>query len=99
MALGADRNFAVVADAHTVSLAPDVGPPGTLGRRTDDRAFCGDGLVVGLVRGGPEFAVDFVLVGVRDELVQELVGSTSSRMRSAARTGTRRFCLWLAEGA
>ena len=75
LTLGADWNFAVVADAHPAALAPDVGPPGTRGRRTDDRAFFGEGMLVGLVRGGPEFAVDFVVVGVGDELVQELVGS------------------------
>jgi len=62
LTLGANRNLAVVADAHPAALAPDVGPPGAVGRRTDGRAFFGDGLVVGLARGGPEFAVDFVVV-------------------------------------
>ena len=35
VALGADGDFAVVADADAGLLAPDVGPPGTLGSGTD----------------------------------------------------------------
>jgi hypothetical protein len=34
----------------------------------------GEGLVVGLERGLAEFAVDFMLVGVGDELVEQVVG-------------------------
>ena len=72
--LGPDGDFAVVADADASLLAPDVGPPGTSGRGTEDGVFLVEGLLVGLVRGLAQFAVDFVLVAVGDELVEELVG-------------------------
>jgi hypothetical protein len=74
-ALGADGDFAVVADAHTGLLTPDVGPPGALGGGADDGAFFGEGLLVGGLRCLAQFAMDFVLVGVRDELREQLVGA------------------------
>ena len=74
LALGTNRDFAVVADADAGLLAPDVGPPRALGSGTDDRAVFGEGLLVGGVGCLAEFAVDFVLVGVGDELVEQLVG-------------------------
>ena len=58
------RDLAVVADADTGLLAPDVGPPGTLGGGTDDGAFLVEGLLVGLVWGWAELAVDFMLVSL-----------------------------------
>ena len=72
--LGSGGDFAVVADADTGLLAPDIGPPGALGGGADDGALFGEGLLLRGVRGLAEFAVDFVLVGVGDELVEELVG-------------------------
>ena len=42
---------------------------------TDHVAFFGEGLWVGGVRRLAEFAVDFMLVGVGDELVEQLVGA------------------------
>jgi len=74
LALRADGDFAVVADADAGLLAPDVRPPRTVGGGTDDGAFFGEGLLVGGVGCLAEFAVDFVLVGVGDELVEQLVG-------------------------
>ena len=74
MALGADRDFAVVANPQAGLLTPDVGPPGTRGRGADGGAIFGEGVLVGLERGLAEFAVDFMLIGMRDELVQEVVG-------------------------
>ena len=74
MALGADGDFAVVADADAGLLAPDVGPPRAVGGGTEDGAFFGEGLLVGGVGCLAEFAVDFVLVGVGHELVEEVVG-------------------------
>ena len=68
---GADGDFAVVADADAGLLAPDVRPPRAVGGGADDGAFFGEGLLLGLVRGLAEFAVDFVLVAVGDELVEE----------------------------
>jgi len=73
-ALVADGDFAVVADADAGLLAPDVGPPRALWRGSDGGAFFDEGLLVGGVRGLAQFAVKFVLVGVRDELVEQLVG-------------------------
>jgi len=75
VALVADRNLAVVADAHAGSLAPDVGPPRALRRGTDHGSLLGEGLLVGGMGCLAEFAMDFVLVGVGDELIEELIGS------------------------
>lgn len=75
MALEADGDFAVVADAHAGLLAPDVGPPRTGRRRTQDGAFFGQSLRACGVRGGAQFAVDFMLVGVGQKLVEQVVGS------------------------
>jgi hypothetical protein len=74
LALGADGDLAVVADADAGLLAPDVGPPRAVGIGTDDRAFFGAGLWLGLERGLAGFAVDFMLVGVGHELVEPVVG-------------------------
>ena len=74
LALGADRDLAVVTDADSGLLTPDVGPPGTSGRGADGGAIFGEGLLVGLEGGLAEFTVDFMLIGMRDELVQEVVG-------------------------
>jgi hypothetical protein len=74
MALIANGDFAVVADADAGLLAPDEGPPRAWRCRTDHGSFFGEGLLVGGVGRLAEFAVDFVLVGVRDELVEEVVG-------------------------
>ena len=70
----ADGDFAVVTDADTGLLAPDVGPPGAVGSGTDDGAFFCEGLLVGGVGCLAEFAVNFVLIGVGQEWVEELVG-------------------------
>ena len=70
----ADWDFAVVADADAGLLAPDVGPPRAGGSGTDDGAFFCEGLLVGGMGCHAEFAVDFVLVGVEQEWVEELVG-------------------------
>lgn len=43
MALCADGDFAVVADADAGLLAPDVGPPRAVGSGLDDRAFFCEG--------------------------------------------------------
>jgi len=75
VALVADGDFAVVADADAGSLAPDAGPPRALRRGTDHGALFGEGLLVGGMGCLAEFAMDFVLVGVGDELLEELIGS------------------------
>ena len=50
MTLGADGDFAVVADADAGLLAPDIGPPRTVGKGPENGVFFGDGL--GLSRLG-----------------------------------------------
>ena len=74
LALGADGDFAVVADADAGWLAPDVGPPRAIGGGTDRGALFGEGLLLSSLGCLAEFAVDFVLVGVGHELVEEGVG-------------------------
>ena len=74
VALGADRHFAVVADPDAGLLAPDKGPPGTRRDGTQNGAFIGEGLDPGGVRGGAQFTMAFVLVGVGQELVEQTVG-------------------------
>ena len=73
--MGAGGHFAVVADPDAGLLAPDVGPPGALGSGANDRAFLGDGLLLGGLRCLAQFTVDFVLIGMGEELVEELVGA------------------------
>ncbi len=74
VALIADGDFAVVADADAGVLAPNVGSPGTFRGGVNPRAFVGERLLVGGVGCLAELAVKFVLIGVGDELVEELVG-------------------------
>ena len=71
---GADGHLAVIADPDPSLLAPDKRPPRTSRRRSQDRAFVGDGLGASGVRSGAQFAMDFVLVGVDQELVEQAVG-------------------------
>ena len=72
--MGPDGDLAIVADAHGGALAPDKGPPGAGGHRARDGAFFVQGLLPCGVRGEAQFAVDFVLVGVGQELVEQVVG-------------------------
>ena len=74
-ALGADGYFAVIADADVDALTPDKGPPWAVGGGTQDRAVLGAGLVTSGCRRGAEFAVDFMLVDVGQELVEQTVGA------------------------
>ena len=75
LALGADGDFTVIADPDTGLLAPDKGPPRARRYRTQDGAFLGDGLCSGGVRSGAEFAMDFMLVDVGEEMVKQAVGA------------------------
>ena len=56
-------------------LTPDKGLPGTGGDGAQDRAFLGVGLLACGFLGGAQFAVDCVLVDVREELIEEAVGA------------------------
>ena len=74
LALRADRDFAIVTNADAGSLAPDVGPPRTVGIGAQDGMFFSEGLLLGGLGCLAEFTVDFVLVGVGHELVEQMVG-------------------------
>jgi hypothetical protein len=71
----ANGDFAVLAHTHGDALAPDVGPPGTGGDGAEDGALFGQGLVPGSLGRGAQFAVDFMSVGVGQELVEQAVGA------------------------
>jgi hypothetical protein len=73
-AFAADGDFAVVADADSGLLAPDVGPPRASWDGAQDRPVFGEGLRAGGVGRLAEFAMDFVLVDMGQELVEEVVG-------------------------
>ena len=74
LAVGACGDFAVVADADAGLQAPDKGPPRTSRGGTEDGTFFGEGLGFGGMRCGAEFAVDFVLIDVGEELIEQTVG-------------------------
>lgn len=73
--LGTDGNLAVVANAHGGLLAPDKEPPRAAGHGAQDGAFFGQRLLPCGLRSHPQFAVDFVFVGVGQELVEQVIGS------------------------
>ena len=72
----ADRDFAIVTDADARLLAPDVRPPRTSWSWAQNRAFFGQSLVDGGLRGGAQFAVDFMLISMSEQLRQQGVGPT-----------------------
>lgn len=74
LSLGSDGNLAVVTDAHGGLLAPAKRPPRAGGHGAQDGAFFVQRLLPGGVRGDPQFAVDFVLVGAGQELVEQVIG-------------------------
>ena len=77
--LGSDGDFAVVADTHGGSLAPDKKPPWASGHRAQDGALFLQRLRSCGVWGGPQLPVDFVLVGVGQELGEQVFGPFPAR--------------------
>jgi hypothetical protein len=73
-ALSADGNASVRAHSDGGALAPDVGPPGTVGGFAQRHASLPFGQSGGGIGGAGEFAVDFVSVAMAAQLVQERVG-------------------------
>jgi hypothetical protein len=71
---GADGDFAVVADTDGGTEAPDEAPPRAGRRRAEFGTVLGESELVCGVGSGAEFAVDFVGVGVCEELIEERVG-------------------------
>ena len=72
--MGACGDFTIIADAHLGALAPDVGPPWTGGDWAQNGVFFFCGQVPGRLRGCAQFAVDFMFIGVGQQVVQEAVG-------------------------
>ena len=73
-ALSTHRDFAIVADPDGVLLAPDKGPPGAGWDWSQGGALVGKGLLPGGLWGGAQFTVDFVVIDMWQELIEELVG-------------------------
>ena len=90
--LGADGDFPVIADAHAGLLAPNIGPPRTLGGCAQHRTFFSERLGARGEGGDAQFAVDFVLVGVGQELVEQTVGAFQLQDAVGGQERGRRFC-------
>jgi len=75
LAQGADGDFAVIVNADASLLAPDIGPPRAGWGGTQDGTVFGQGLSACGAWSGVQFAMDFVLVGMEQELVEQAVGS------------------------
>ena len=63
-------HFSVISHSDGFLLAPDEGPRRTARGGTPHRAFFLEGLLTGGVRGDFEFSMDFMAVGVGQQLVQ-----------------------------
>ena len=74
--LGANRDFAIVSDPNASLLTPNVGPPRASWSWAQDGAVFGESLVTGGKRGSAQFAVDFMLVSMSQQLFQQGVGAT-----------------------
>src|SRR5512137_225770 len=74
--MGADGDFAVVADSDSGLLAPDVRPPRAGWGGAQDGAILGQGMVTGGQWGGAQFAVDFMLVSMSEQLLGQGIGTT-----------------------
>ncbi len=72
--LGTDGDFSVITHADIGLLTPDERPPRTDWNLAQDGTILGDGVLFGGVWGGSQLTVDFVSVGVRQQLIQEMVG-------------------------
>lgn len=75
LALRTDGDFAVITHADLGLLAPNKGPPGTGRNGAQNGMFLGEGLLFGRVRGDPQFPVNFMLVDVWQQLIEEVVGT------------------------
>src|SRR5574340_1411218 len=75
-AVGAQGDFSVITDSDAGLEAPDIRPPRAGWRRAQGGALLGQGLVTGRLWGGAQFAVDFMLIGMREQLLEQGIGAT-----------------------
>ena len=73
-ALGADRQAPVAADLDGGAYAPDIIPPRTAGRGPQDGALFFAGLIPRPLRDLTQFAVDFLGVTVRPQVMDMGIG-------------------------
>ena len=72
--LGTDRHAAIGADLDVGAQAPDKGPPGAIGHRTQNGAVLFEREVPSLLGFHFEFPVDFVLVAMEPQCLDMRVG-------------------------
>src|SRR5580704_13386152 len=65
LAVGGDGDFAVITDADAGLLAPDIGPPRAGRGGPQDGAVFRQGQAASGQRGGAQFPMDFMLVGMK----------------------------------
>lgn len=75
VAPGGHWDLSVIADADPSLLAPDKRPPRAGRGWAQSGAFLGEGLLACGVWSHAQFAVDFVLVDVQQELVEQAIGA------------------------
>ena len=73
-ALAAHRDFAIVADPHPRAHTPHKRPPRTARCRAQHTPLLRPRLLPGRVRSHPQFPVDFLFVGMGQQLVEQRVG-------------------------
>ena len=73
-ALGADGDALIGTDFGWRTLAPDIGPPRALWSGPQDGALFLESKVPSGLRGGAQFAVDFLLVVVEAEFFEQGIG-------------------------
>ena len=74
--MGAGRDFSVITNPDPGLLAPDVRPPRARWGRAQDGALFGEGLVTGGLWGSAQFAMDFMLVSMCEQLFEQGIGAT-----------------------
>ncbi len=89
--LRADREAAIGTDLHVGALAPNKGPPGTLGYGAQHGAFFFQGEVPGLLGFHFEFAVELVLIAMEAQGLNMGIGVVEIRNVLAGEIGGQTF--------
>ncbi len=74
--MGAERDFSIVADSDPGLEAPNIRPPGASWRAAQGGAILGQGLVTSCLWGSAQLAVDFMFIGMGQQLLEQGVGAT-----------------------